>query len=398
MVSTGGELILLDPDGDLILKVGSAPGKELEKGKTNNSDKNHPVATQKQEDPPKSTKMLRIRVSSKFMTMCSPVFKVMLEGSFREGQLALNAKNPPTLHLPENEPQSILRMCEALHYKEEAYKYVSLTDICGVATLSDKYDCARVCRPWFQHQLFLRLSTKTGFNGRNLAQVLNASYLLDDEKDFHEFSATAARHLPCQIRETLFCKSLSPELKGKLVPVLEVAHNAQMEDLNSTVQKTISDILENGSYENTKTEIFRPGDGSIRVFNHCRATAKKVGVFMSLLLSAGLWPTWSSDVPQCSFADARVQVEEIAKRVDEDESLCCRNKNHEALCEVKIAESMETSFIEKYHIRGTCLKCLKGGLVSLLSTSECTVAEHSKSASDGELWEVYREEGFHHHD
>ncbi len=76
-----------DPSGDLILKVGT-PQQET-----------------------------RIRVSSKVMTLASPVLAAMLSPKYREGR-TLSDHGFLELALPEDDPEAMVWVCKAFHMKQ----------------------------------------------------------------------------------------------------------------------------------------------------------------------------------------------------------------------------------------------------------------------------------------
>ncbi|KIW97498.1 uncharacterized protein Z519_01082 [Cladophialophora bantiana CBS 173.52] len=91
------ELVLVHPNGDLSLEVGNEPSivEENENRVPNSNVDSETVQQEVKEN--RKPRILRIRVYSKFMTTSSPVFKAMLNESFREGQLPLSPAEPPNI-------------------------------------------------------------------------------------------------------------------------------------------------------------------------------------------------------------------------------------------------------------------------------------------------------------
>ncbi|KAL2434779.1 hypothetical protein ABEF95_007162 [Exophiala dermatitidis] len=116
--------IVADVDGDLILEV----GKERSQNEENEEEK-------VQEEAKSTPTMARILVSSKVLTLSSPVFKTMLSGNFREAQLPFRKESPPILRLPEDAPGPSGLLCRVLHYDNEALQDVSLEAIYAVGTV-----------------------------------------------------------------------------------------------------------------------------------------------------------------------------------------------------------------------------------------------------------------------
>lgn len=127
-----------------------------------------------------------IRVSSKLLTLVSPVFDVMLNGNFREGHLKLSIDSPPYLNLPEDHPIAMLLMCRTLHhYAKTANKLIRFPEIANMAKLADKYGCASACRPWFRAQLLARGRGWLARYGNVLGYVIRSAYDSGDRDVFH---------------------------------------------------------------------------------------------------------------------------------------------------------------------------------------------------------------------
>lgn len=57
-----------------------------------------------------------VRVSSKVLSLASPVFAAMLNPKFAEGQALLNATSPdtPSISLPDDDSEAVVWLCKAL--------------------------------------------------------------------------------------------------------------------------------------------------------------------------------------------------------------------------------------------------------------------------------------------
>lgn len=106
-----------DPDGDVTLEV----GQEL---------KAHFV------------------VSSKVMSLASPVFKAMFSPRFREGsELAAGIRKP--IPLPDDDPDGMAIICGILHHKTDGVPARPSLEIIGdVAVLCDKYKIGEATHGW----------------------------------------------------------------------------------------------------------------------------------------------------------------------------------------------------------------------------------------------------------
>ena len=104
----------MDPGGDVILVVGAAEGKET----------------------------FRVQVSSKILSLASPVFSNLFSPRFREGLELRNSPGPIELPL-EDDPQAMILLSGVLHYRRtELELRPNLELLCTVADLCNKYQCA----------------------------------------------------------------------------------------------------------------------------------------------------------------------------------------------------------------------------------------------------------------
>lgn len=98
----------------------------------------------------------RYRVSSVFMSHGSPVFAAMLSEKYAEGQ-DLSATNPKEVPLPDDDPDTILLLCQLLHLRQDALpEMLPVDQLLTLATTTDKYQFAgSICmvgENWLQKQ------------------------------------------------------------------------------------------------------------------------------------------------------------------------------------------------------------------------------------------------------
>ena len=81
-------------------------------------------------------------ISSKVLSLASPVFKAMFNSKFLEGSTIRSAQNPLELSLLDDNPNALAVLFHNLHFSSE-WKSLKLgVDLLlDVAQLSDKYDC-----------------------------------------------------------------------------------------------------------------------------------------------------------------------------------------------------------------------------------------------------------------
>jgi hypothetical protein len=140
------ELIVLDPEGDLILVV----GYDIIEDDLSDDD----------------IDMRRLRVSSKTLCLASSVFAAMLGPDFKEGQQLReywrkpeSSGCPPTITLGEDDAVAMDIILSALHFKIHRVKdFLSARVIAKIAIHSDKYGLNGALNPWINkwcdHQQF----------------------------------------------------------------------------------------------------------------------------------------------------------------------------------------------------------------------------------------------------
>ena len=217
-----GDLVAVDADGDLILKVGNENLTGNDDSKAEDNANNQPQSAQNQVKD-NSARLLLIRVSSKFMTMCSPVFKAMLDGPFSEGQLPLSVTNPPTLRLPEDNPDSMLKVCRIFHHQWDMELADFLSSNCMIAAVADKYACTSVIMTWFHHHLLRHSPTWQPQLDRDLANLITTAYLLNDVEAFYSLTLTGIQALWWKENENkVFVKGFNDWIPGRVIGECEV--------------------------------------------------------------------------------------------------------------------------------------------------------------------------------
>lgn len=126
--------VIIDPDGDLRLRVGTTECVSSE------PDHEHRTATV-------------FVCESKTLSRASPVWKAMLYGPWRESRDSNNpAQGEWVVELPDDKPEPMAMVLNIIHSRFETLPDVqskdSIPELYELAVLSDKYDLAKVFRPW----------------------------------------------------------------------------------------------------------------------------------------------------------------------------------------------------------------------------------------------------------
>jgi hypothetical protein len=120
----------------------------------------------------------RIRISSKVMSLASPVFKGMFRSGFKEGLTPQStASNPSIISLPDDDPTAFIYLSRAIHFQGcELPKHVNIAFFEKLASMYDKYQCTAPIASYVQAPLEkLAASAST----RDLGKILFVAYILD---------------------------------------------------------------------------------------------------------------------------------------------------------------------------------------------------------------------------
>ncbi|KAL8857853.1 MAG: hypothetical protein Q9178_005609 [Gyalolechia marmorata] len=177
----------LDPDGDVVLILNSSSSVH-EDPRMNDTAAIHPNATPGEQNissergsqrlVPKDTdepaigeivaaesagedstvadeehpcEIFHVRVSSKHLILASPVFKRMLQASFKEGQ-QLSSQGHTELSLPDDDPAALLVLLHLIHGRIRMVpRTVDLGKLTNLAILIDKYELLEITEMIMDH-------------------------------------------------------------------------------------------------------------------------------------------------------------------------------------------------------------------------------------------------------
>ncbi|RAH64558.1 uncharacterized protein BO66DRAFT_385159 [Aspergillus aculeatinus CBS 121060] len=278
----------LDPDGDAVLLItGAASGRFL--------------------------------VSSKILTLASPVFAKLFTSGFREGN-QMKDSTRPTLTLPEDSPGAMRTILQALHYQgSEDEDSLSARHLAVIAVHCDKYDCNSALRPWIWNWLgrFTHIETP-----EDHGYLLLAAYLFHCAEHYARLSIQAQINLPPRFADTWD----EADLLG-LLP------SSAKGDLGNHIQKqlrAIHELLQAGevalatdsscarmdcrlckSCENTypATERKCPFCSSRQWDKEYCTRELRIAQYFDRLTRAGLWPS-VRPFEKCSMAEIRMRISE----------------------------------------------------------------------------------------
>ncbi|KIW23413.1 uncharacterized protein PV07_11612 [Cladophialophora immunda] len=388
------DLKVVDKWGDVILEVGALLWDGLSAG----ADEGHTseVVSELQPDGGRSQQRqtqqagtlgpddnaatkngpLRIVASSKVLTIGSPVFKTMLHGSFAEGQLCFNQGNPPTVSLPEDNPQATLLFCEIVHYSRGVHQFKGYKALHGLGVFADKYDCTRALRSWFHGQLcgFVGpgrdcLDTDALLKeGISSQQMLKLCYLMNDAEMFGLATKTFYTHIrPSAIRAKLYTV-YQDDVPARLIELLYSSGHKYIHELAGIGPALIAHVSREPKWYGYFTPIPKEKAPETDDCDHaedtglCYGNTIRIGVLGATLSSLSLLPSNDPEVNSRRSPAAMLRNLQSLGEIDfRDKKLCCPKS---ARCGCNHDFSIKTELDKKINAarqkpRGICLGCVK---------------------------------------
>lgn len=145
-------------------------------------------------DDPSSSRVVELRVSTKILSLASPVFAAMFGPRFTEGQ-RLDTAEPIHVKLEEDDASAMKTILQVLHYcRNTVAKPSSAKELACIAIHCDKYDCRVALSPW-TYYWFHDFESSLLSSSEELSYVLLAAYKFDQWEHFSKISASAIERL-----------------------------------------------------------------------------------------------------------------------------------------------------------------------------------------------------------
>jgi hypothetical protein len=129
----------------------------------------------------------RFRVSSKVLSLASPVLRKMFHSQFKEAMEIRKAPSPVCIELSDDDGEALFLVCGALHYRTNTMPEVLPIDtLVKVSILSDKYDMSAGLSGW--SSTWVKKSMRSACNQGDFEDLLCAAYSLDAAEIFFEVS------------------------------------------------------------------------------------------------------------------------------------------------------------------------------------------------------------------
>ncbi|KAK0640759.1 hypothetical protein B0T16DRAFT_418419 [Cercophora newfieldiana] len=354
--------IIIDPTGDIRLDLPATPKESplpspLAPPSKSTDGAASSTADSDSETAPDTPQRTYLRVSSKILSLASPVFKTMLSGSFREASdfTAHNLKSPTssekfTLSFPEDDATAMTLLLRILHFDYDNVQARPTPKLLEqLAFLTDKYQCMHVLkfcgvlwvREWIQQSIeFLQVE--------DAARVLVFTYVAGLETEFQDVAWLILLHHKGPIwGEKSEVKMLvdHPLLRHDVAALMDQRRSEMCEAFHKAMMAPLSETSNWASID-----------------KGCFYAAKLIGAYVKRLTTAGLTP-YDLAFSENSMSALVGKAEKLA--TTEMPSGCtmyrcpCRQEPQTP----NLAERLKLTAIAltKLEREFICLKCIKTG-------------------------------------
>lgn len=128
----------------------------------------------------------RYLISSKVLSLASPVFAALFKPHFLEGSRVVRFEQPE-IRLGDDDAKPMGVILKILHFKNDDVPLkLEPQLLSSIAIHCNKYDCHRALKPWTKHWLS---STSGVWDCEGIGQLLLSAYLFNDSASFSTISA-----------------------------------------------------------------------------------------------------------------------------------------------------------------------------------------------------------------
>ncbi|KAH0538932.1 hypothetical protein FGG08_004523 [Glutinoglossum americanum] len=182
----------LDPDGDLILVlVGHDEGLH-----TNGLSDETALGENVTMERSVQNEKIRFRVSSKHLCLASPVFRVMLQGKFKEAAVLLST-GTVEIPLEDDNPAAFLILLNIIHgYTRKVPRKITLDLLTQIAILLDKYNCREVVEAFSERWIDQLRGDVPRSLTNTLLLWLCIAWIFEEPAEFRAITQIAERESP----------------------------------------------------------------------------------------------------------------------------------------------------------------------------------------------------------
>ncbi|KAF7869635.1 hypothetical protein EAF04_004419 [Stromatinia cepivora] len=254
MAASPPSVFTIDPDGDLVLLLDPIPSDFSKSDESSTSEPQidlpatsifgPPIVRVSDETKLKPTQPYKyhLLVSSKHMSLASPVFKAMLTGGFQEA-VELREKGRTEIGLPDDDADVMIILANVIHGRFKLVpKTLYLGSLTRMAILVDKYQC-------YESVDFLRNVWTTGFqthrwsrNWYNTARWICVAWVFELYAEFKEATESVIRDSNTGIAVMLKRHKLDLPIPQEVIS--KIVDEKRQNTIDQTIQ-ILSDMISN---------------------------------------------------------------------------------------------------------------------------------------------------------
>ena len=159
----------------------------------------------------------KLLVSSKALSLASPVFKKLFGPHFIEGS-QISAKKPGSTTLSEDNAEAMVALCQIIHHQPFKAAYdPPLRFMDTLAIIADKYDCVPALAPWSASWLHVKLRLEP--SGLEVGRLLFSAFLFNDPVIFQQVTKSMVYSLPTseyKSLRSLWSEEIGPKAEDML--------------------------------------------------------------------------------------------------------------------------------------------------------------------------------------
>ncbi|KAH6674272.1 hypothetical protein B0J14DRAFT_653575 [Halenospora varia] len=280
------EEVTADPEGDLVLVVSRAPGSsdrskcvDTEDGSNAGTDEDGEglnCSTVRRQENYMSSEKRRLRVSSKAMSIASPVFRAMLvPDRFEEGRAL--SEGAAEIELPDDDPAAFTIIVFILHHRNrQVPKKIELQTMGSLAIIVDKYqllECMELYRDVWLPDLNTQLPTSFD---NTLLEWLSIAWAFRLPEQFKHLTRVAQRGSLSNLASD-----------GQEVPIPDIVLRHIAKDRQRAISKALSMISDTiDRYQSARQCPYYGSDTT----KHRACDSMVLGSLLRSAKSVGLYP------------------------------------------------------------------------------------------------------------